>query len=271
MSTRRHAVFLSSASQDAVAPHRGLTALPTVRRRFRSSTLHTHGLVPARNSAMRTPALVICLGTFLGAAIAAPLKPDLTRLRDPGATVTVEQAEASVGADGSLRLAVAGQPVQTGSRAGLLWIKGVDFREGSIEVELKGRGAPPQHSFLGVAFHGIDARTFEGVYFRPFNFKAPEPQRLRSVQYISWPEHTWEKLRREHPGAFEKPVVPTPDPDGWFHVRVDVSAREVRVFVDRAREPTLVVERLTSRATGKVGLLVDVYDGQFRNLVIDPR
>jgi len=40
------------------------------------------------------------------------------------------------------------------------------------------------------------------------------------------------------------------------------------VFVDNAKEPCLVVERLASRAKGKVGLWVDSFDGKFGDLKI---
>lgn len=182
-----------------------------------------------------------------------------------------EQSMLEIRPDKTLHLRVAGEPVQRGSRAGLAWLRDVEFDEGTIEVELKGRASPPQHSFLGIAFHGIDAKNLEAVYFRPFNFNAPDPQKSRAVQYISWPDHTWERLREQHPGVYEKPIVPAPDPERWFHVRIDLSARQVRVFVEHAVTPTLVVERLSTRTGGKVGLFVDVYDGEFRELSIRPR
>ena len=61
-----------------------------------------------------------------------------------------------------------------------------------------------------------------------------------------------------------------PDPAGWFHARVDVTKKKVSVFVDDAKEPCLVVNRLASRDSGKVGLWVDSRDGAFANLKISP-
>jgi len=61
---------------------------------------------------------------------------------------------------------------------------GAEFATGTIEVDLKGTSTK-QRSFLGVVFNAIDDRTFEGVYFRPFNFKATDPVNRRSVQYIA--------------------------------------------------------------------------------------
>ena len=81
----------------------------------------------------------------------------------------------------------------------------------------------PQQSFLGIAFHVVDWTTYDAVYFRPFNFRAAsEEQRSHAVQYISHPGNTWQKLRAERPGQFEKAIDPAPDPDGWFHARIVV-------------------------------------------------
>jgi hypothetical protein len=141
------------------------------------------------------------------------------------------------------------------------------FSTGVIELDLKGRSQRP--SFLGVVFNVSNSRTFEGVYFRPFNFKAEEPFHRRAVQYIDWPEHSWDQLRKENPGRFENAANPAPDPDGWFHARIEVTDKIVRVFLNGAKEPALTVNRL-SESQGKlpVGLFVDVAEGLFANLSV---
>jgi hypothetical protein len=42
------------------------------------------------------------------------------------------------------------------------------------------------------------------------------------------------------------------------------------VFVDNAKRPSMVTNRISTRKTGKVGLWVDSGDGYFRNLKITP-
>ena len=64
---------------------------------------------------------------------------------------------------------------------------------------------------------------------------------------------------------------PVPDPDGWFHARIEVTAKIVRAFVNDAQEPRLVVDRLTDREAGGVGLWVGVFDGEYANLRIIPK
>jgi hypothetical protein len=123
-----------------------------------------------------------------------------------------------------------------------------------------------------VIIHGVDERTYDTIYFRPFNFKSGDAlRRLHAVQYISHPEFIWDKLRAEHPGQYEKPVLPAPDPNGWFHVRVAVTYPLVRVFVNDAEEPCLVVEQLSGRKKGRLGFYVsNDSDGDFANLKITP-
>ena len=151
---------------------------------------------------------------------------------------------------------------------GLVWLKDYDFGDGTIEVDVLGRTQPVQGSFVGVAFHVADAQTYEAVYFRPFNFRAADStRRSHAVQYISHPAFPWQKLRSEHPGQYEAPVIPEPDGDQWFHVRIVVERPKISVFVNDARTPALVVNELSDRARGSLGLWVgDGSAGIFANL-----
>ena len=76
-------------------------------------------------------------------------------------------------------------------------------------------------------------------------------------------------MRQEHPGKYEQPVSPVPDPNGWFHVRVVVEHPKVSVFVNDAKEACLVMEQLSERKQGRIGLWVDTGGGEFANLRID--
>jgi len=155
---------------------------------------------------------------------------------------------------------------------GFAWLIGSAFTEGRIDVDLRGANKPGQ-SFVGIAFRGVDDTTFDAVYFRPFNFKNPEiPRRARAVQYISHPQFTWEKLRADSPGQYEAAVSPVPDPDDWFHARIVVQGRQVSVFVNGAVTPSLVVNQLSDRRSGLIGLWAgNGSDGDFANLEISPR
>jgi hypothetical protein len=155
---------------------------------------------------------------------------------------------------------------------GVAYLQGIEFSNGTIEFDVKGKDVQGS-SFVGVAFHGLDGTTYDAIYFRPFNFRTEDPaRRLRAVQYISHPTHTWNKLRAEQPGTFEQPVTPPPDPNAWFHVRVVIASPKVSVFVGDAKEPCLVVNQLSNRGKGLVGLWVgNTSGGDFANLRIVPQ
>lgn len=154
---------------------------------------------------------------------------------------------------------------------GVAYLQGIEFSDGSIECDVRGKDVQ-QQSFVGIAFHGVDGTTYDAVYFRPFNFRAEDPaRRIRAVQYISHPTYTWQKLRAEQPGKYEQAVNPVPDPNAWFHVHVVVARPKVSVLVDDAKEPSLVVNQLSDRKQGLVGLWVgNNSSGDFANLKIVP-
>lgn len=160
-----------------------------------------------------------------------------------------------------------------GAGMGVLWLDGYDFANGVIEVDILGRSQPVQGSFVGIAFRLSDAQTYDVVYFRPFNFRATDSTRhSHAVQYVSHPGWPWQKLRSERPGAYERAVVPEPDGDEWFHVRVVVERPTIRVFVNDASEPSLVVDELSDRTHGSLGLWVgEGSGGHFANLHVKKR
>jgi hypothetical protein len=199
------------------------------------------------------------------------VEPDLSRVND-GKTWSLANADCATATEGGksvVRLRPKGK-VAAGSNVGMAWVEGLEFAEGTLEIDLRGKGKLAA-SFLGVAFGAADGKTFEAVYFRPFNFLRDDTAlRAHAVQYVAWPDHTWEKLRKGKPGVYEAAVKPVPDPGGWFHAKVEVTKQKVSVWVDDAKEPCLVVDRLGNRAKGMVGLWVDSQEGAFRDLRILP-
>ncbi len=158
-----------------------------------------------------------------------------------------------------------------GDAAHLVWLAGYEFTDGTIEFDARGQSAPPQSNFLGVAFRVADANTHDVVYFRPFNFRSPNPEnKAHAVQYVSHAAWTWSRLRKEKTGQFEKGIEPAPDGDAWFHARIVIAGRTVSVFVNGAREPSLVVKELNARTGGSVGLWCHGV-GTIANLKIVPK
>jgi hypothetical protein len=89
------------------------------------------------------------------------------------------------------------------------------------------------------------------------------------VQYIYHPEFTWRKLREERTGEYEKEIPVPPDPDDWFKAMIHIKENTVKVYVNDLPEPVLVVDRLTSSKSKKIGIWTGYgSSGRFRNMII---
>lgn len=152
---------------------------------------------------------------------------------------------------------------------GIAWLMGVEFLNGIIEVDIRGKDAF-QQSFVGIAFHGLDNNTLDAIYFRPFNFQSTDPiRKVHAVQYVSHPDNTWSILREKQNGKYEKAVIPAPNGNEWFHVKIVIQYPHVTVYVNGNADPSLSVDKLDNRKTGKIGLWVgNGSDGDFANLQI---
>jgi hypothetical protein len=216
----------------------------------------------------RQPTTLVCAallaGTTVSAAERATFDPDLAAVVAGKDVVVLGRALTGIVKDGRTAIALDGRP----GDGVVLWPE-LEFSDGVIEFDARGRSRAP--SFVGVAFHG-SGQAYEAVYFRPFNFRSPDSvTRSHAVQYISNPTHGWDRLRSEHPGQYEKAVAPAPEPEAWFHARVVVAYPKISVFVNGASEPSLVVEGLSNRATGWLGLWVgNESDGSFANVSVSP-
>ncbi len=153
----------------------------------------------------------------------------------------------------------------------LVVLRGLEFKNGEIELDVLGSAQLVQKSFIGIAIR-VDPTTghHDAIYLRPFNFKATDPERhAHAVQYTSNPEWTWKRLRAERHNEYEKPVADSLDGDGWVHVRVVVQRPSVKIYLDRAPEPSLEVAELSGRGGGLVGLWAnETQPAYFANLRI---
>jgi hypothetical protein len=152
---------------------------------------------------------------------------------------------------------------------GMMILKAGDFSNGVIELDIKGSNKF-QQSFVGVAFHVQDAKTFDAVYFRPFNFKSDDAvRRSHAVQYISMPDYDWEKLRNNFPGKYENKIENAPGADDWFHAKIIVKGNHILVFVNNEVNASLEVDKLNSNNKGGFGFWVgNNSGGSFANLSI---
>ncbi len=108
-------------------------------------------------------------------------------------------------------------------------------------------------SFVGIAFHGQSNEQYEAVYFRPFNFQSPE-RGNHSVQYISMPAYDWATLRKSKPGKYENSITPVVDPNGWFHVKLEIQYPKINAFINGSKEASLSIDQISPQSAGQVGL-----------------
>jgi len=206
--------------------------------------------------------LILCLTCFTVQVFAQTITPDLLKVND-GKTWKIINRAVAFHAEANQKTAV----FNAGEGEGMAICQEFEFENGIIEFDVKGKDVL-QQSFVGVAFHIQNDSVYEAVYFRPFNFKKPE-RASHSVQYISHPKFTWQKLRAEFPEQFEKTVTPVPNPDEFFHAKVEVNWPNVKVFVENSDVPSLEVKMLSTFKKGKIGLWVgNGSDGSFKNLLV---
>jgi hypothetical protein len=168
-------------------------------------------------------------------------------------------------------------PAREGSDEGLLAIlNGLDFRDGTIEVEVAGSPrpgvSPDMRGFIGIAFRlQPDGSRFEQLFLRPTNGRAEDQlRRNHSVQYASIPDFPWYRLRQESPGMYESYV--DLEAGAWTKVKIAVSGTTARLYVNGANQPCLVVKDLK---LGEVGGTIALWahsttDAYFSDLLVSP-
>ncbi len=154
-------------------------------------------------------------------------------------------------------------------------IKNIRFRNGTIEVKVLSRilknvsiGA---RGFIGVAFRIDDKNSqYESIYIRPTNGRADDQvRRNHSIQYYSYPDFKFDRLRKEAPETFES--YADMGLDEWITMRIEVKGKEARLFLNNSKYPALVVKdlKLGENTKGGIGLWVDGgTEGFFKDLKV---
>ena len=154
-------------------------------------------------------------------------------------------------------------------------IKGIDFKTGTIEVKILSRllkNAPDfARGFIGVAFHINDSNSrFECIYLRPTNGRADDQlRRNHSIQYFSFPDYSFERLRKEAPGEYES--YADMGLDEWITMKIQVKEKQAKLYLNGNKQPSLIVNdlKLANNVSGAVGLWVDVgTEGFFKELKV---
>lgn len=151
-------------------------------------------------------------------------------------------------------------------------LKGTDFHNGTIEVELAGMpsstAGPAARGFIGVAFR-VSGDRFEYIYLRPTNGRADDQvRRNHSTQYSAFPDFDFDRARKEAPEKYESYV--DLEAGAWTRVRIVVDGTKARLFVHGAEQPALVVNDLKhGDGSGGVALWIGPgTEGYFRGLAV---
>jgi hypothetical protein len=157
-------------------------------------------------------------------------------------------------------------------------IKNLDFTDGDIEVSVLSRllptAAPSDRGFIGVAFRINDSNTaFECIYIRPTNGRAEDQvRRNHSIQYFSYPEYKFSRLRKENPEMYES--YADMGLNEWIKMKIVVQDNRAKLFLNNQQQPSLIVNDLKHGAgvSGAIGLFVDVgTEGYFKDLRVNIR
>lgn len=163
-------------------------------------------------------------------------------------------------------------PQKSGAGGGIVLLEGSTFHNGTIEIDVAGMpqaNAPAlARGFVGIAFRvPTDAARYDYVYIRPTNGRADDQERRNhSTQYASFPDNEWLKLRTESPGKYESYTDLIPGE--WTHLKIEVDGIKMRLYVNGATQPTLLVNDLKlGDSSGAVALWIGVgTEAYFANL-----
>jgi hypothetical protein len=158
-------------------------------------------------------------------------------------------------------------------------VAGSDFKDGTIEVDVAGTRRDGYSAdnvsgfkgFVGISFR-VRGDSAERFYIRPLNARLEEQIfRNRSTQYEASPDYSWDRLRRESPGAFESYV--DLEAGAWTHLRIEVSGKKAQMFVNGASQPALVVSDLKlGSGHGAIALWSRISaQAHFSNLKVTPK
>jgi len=156
-----------------------------------------------------------------------------------------------------------------------LKIRGSHFKNGTIEVKVLSRllkNAPEfARGFIGVAFRINDSNTkFECIYIRPTNGRVEDQvRRNHSVQYYSYPDYKFDRLRKESPEKYES--YADMGLNEWITLKIVVQNSQAKLYINNSVQPSLIVNdlKLGPDPTGAIGLWVETgTEGYFSDLKI---
>ena len=145
--------------------------------------------------------------------------------------------------------------VQTVDDRHYLKLKGFEFTDGIFEVKVLGRVLQPTpypraQGFIGVYFRAQpDDSRWESIYLRPNTGRSDmQAMRNHTVQYFAYPGFKFADSRKEAPGLYE--TYADIGLDEWITMRIHVAGEKAELYLNDARYPSFIVNRLTRHVEG---------------------
>ncbi|MFC1563422.1 SMP-30/gluconolactonase/LRE family protein [candidate division KSB1 bacterium] len=123
-------------------------------------------------------------------------------------------------------------------------LRDVEFENGVIEYDVAFEG---DRCFAGVLFRVKDAGNAENFYMRPHKSNLPDALQFQSI--ING-QSSWQLYSNE--GFIAAAKIPHKQ---WIHVKMEVSGKNARIFLDNSEEPAIVIRDL-KRGVDKGGITV---------------
>ena len=132
-------------------------------------------------------------------------------------------------------------------------------------------GAPPpkqkERGLRGIAFRCSGQQHYAHFTSAPRTARRGSGTAQPLTQYISHPDWTWSRLRRETPSRYESYV--DLEADTWTKIRIEVRGTQARLYVHDQQQPALIVNDVKSGANAKGAVALWIEAGtvaHFRNL-----
>ena len=94
-------------------------------------------------------------------------------------------------------------------------------------------------------------------------------RRNHSIQYFSYPDYGFDRLRKEAEGVYES--YADMGLNEWITMRIEVKGKQAKLFLNDNKQPSLIVNdlKLGDNVSGGIGLWVDGgTEGYFKDLKI---
>lgn len=151
----------------------------------------------------------------------------------------------------------------------------VAIENGTIEVKILSRimeNSPfaLARGFIGVAFRvDQENKNFEAIYLRPSNGRADDQlRRNHTVQYFSYPDNTFSRLRREANGLYE--TYADIGLNEWIDVHIEFQDEKAVLYINNQKSPSFIVTKMLGTSKkGSIALWVEIGTiGYFKDLKV---